>query len=39
MQKIRWKIPCRYRVIVKKNEMISLCYDVNDHVYSKLKSV
>jgi len=37
MQKISPEIPCRYREILK-NEMILLSY-VNDHVYSKSKSV
>jgi len=26
-------------IYCKKNEIISLCYDVNDHIYSKSKSV
>jgi len=29
-------IPYRYREMLKKNEMISLSFCVNDHVYSKL---
>jgi len=37
--KFRLKIPNRYREIVKKNEKISLRYDVNDHVYTKSKSI
>jgi len=34
MQNIRLIISYRYRKIGKKNEMLSLNYDVNDHVYS-----
>jgi len=29
----------RYRRIININENFSLTYDVNDHAYSKLKSV
>jgi len=36
MQKFRLKTPYRYWEIVK-TEMTSFSYDVNDHVYSKLK--
>jgi len=40
-KKFRLKIPYLYREIVnvKENENKSLTHDVNDHVYSKLKSV
>jgi len=37
-KKFRLKILYRYREILK-NELISLSYDVNDHVYSKPKCV
>jgi len=36
-KKIRLKIPYRYREIVKKNEAISLSYDVNDLNLFKVK--
>jgi len=38
-KRFRLKIACRYREIVKQNDMVSLSYDVNDHVYSKSKPI
>jgi len=40
MEKIRLKIPYRYRENRRKTENISLTYDINDHAYySKSNSV